>query len=75
MATTSFWSRRLSWRVSNPEVILVNSTTGALAVRSVTTTIPIVSTGFGDLVTTGVAASHARPGGNVTGLSTPSLAR
>jgi putative tryptophan/tyrosine transport system substrate-binding protein len=30
-------------------------------------------TGGPDLVTSGLAASHARPGGTVTGLSTPSL--
>jgi putative ABC transport system substrate-binding protein len=40
--------------------------------------IPIVSAGIGtaalDLVDSGLAVSHARPGGTVTGLSTPSLA-
>src|SRR5207244_8779331 len=43
------------------------------AARAVTTTIPIVSAGAGDLVAGGLAASLARPGGNVTGLSTPDL--
>jgi putative ABC transport system substrate-binding protein len=58
-----------------PEVILALASTVARALRAATTTIPIVSTGGGgDLVATGVVASHARPGGNVTGLSTPPLA-
>ena len=57
-----------------PEVILANSSTVARALVAATTTIPIVSAGAGDLVATGVVASYARPGGNVTGLSTPSLA-
>ena len=57
-----------------PEVILAASATVARALRAATTTIPIVSAGAGDLVATGVVASHARPGGNVTGLSTPPLA-
>jgi ABC-type uncharacterized transport system substrate-binding protein len=57
-----------------PEVILANSSTVAHALVAATTTIPIVSAGAGDLVATGVVASHAHPGGNVTGLSTPSLA-
>jgi putative tryptophan/tyrosine transport system substrate-binding protein len=57
-----------------PEVVLATSSTVARALRAATTSIPIVSAGAGDLVASGVAASHARPGGNVTGLSTPSLA-
>jgi putative tryptophan/tyrosine transport system substrate-binding protein len=57
-----------------PEVILVPGVTAARAALAATTTIPIVSVGAGDLVATGVVASHARPGGNVTGLSTPPLA-
>ena len=56
-----------------PEVILAASSTVARALAAATTTIPIVSAGPGDLVTTGVVASRARPGGNVTGLSTPPL--
>jgi putative tryptophan/tyrosine transport system substrate-binding protein len=58
-----------------PEVILVTGVTPVRVVLAVTTTIPIVSTGAGvpDLVASGLAASYARPGGTVTGLSTPSL--
>jgi putative ABC transport system substrate-binding protein len=56
------------------DAILVPSSSIAVAARAATNTIAIVSTGAGDLVTQGLAASNARPGGNVTGLSTPSLA-
>jgi putative tryptophan/tyrosine transport system substrate-binding protein len=58
-----------------PEVILVNGPFPASAVLSVTSSIPIVSTGTAgaELVESGLAASHAHPGGVVTGLSTPIL--
>jgi putative ABC transport system substrate-binding protein len=58
------------------DVIVVPSTPGAQAAKNATTTIPIVFTGVGDPVGTGVVASLAHPGGNVTGLSnlTPGLA-
>ncbi len=52
-----------------PEVIVVPAATVARAVHAITTIIPIVSIGQGDLVTSGLAESLARPGGNVTGLS------
>jgi putative tryptophan/tyrosine transport system substrate-binding protein len=57
-----------------PEVVLVPSVTVARAVQAQSVTIPIVSTGTGtgDLVADGLATSHARPGGMVTGLSRPS---
>jgi putative ABC transport system substrate-binding protein len=57
-----------------PTVILVPAVVEGRAVQAKTTSIPIVSAGVGDLVTGGLAASAARPGGNVTGLSTPLLA-
>jgi len=58
-----------------PEVILVAGVAAARGVLAVTTTIPIVSAGTGalDLVASGLALTHARPGGTVTGLSSPSL--
>ncbi len=55
------------------EAIFVPSVVDARIVRAATTSIPIVCGGAGDLVTSGLAASLARPGGNVTGLSTPNL--
>jgi putative ABC transport system substrate-binding protein len=48
--------------------ILVTSTTpGTLAAKQATTTMPIVMVVSGDAIATGIVASLARPGGNVTG--------
>jgi len=52
------------------DVILVGSTPTALAAKQATSTLPIVFAAVGDPVTDGLVASLARPGGNVTGLST-----
>ena len=58
-----------------PEVIVVPAATVARPVRAITATIPVVSIGQGgDLVTSGLVESLARPGGNITGLSLPLLA-
>jgi putative ABC transport system substrate-binding protein len=51
------------------DVIVVSSTVAAQAVKSATSTIPIVMSTVGDPVGSGLVASLARPGGNVTGLS------
>jgi putative tryptophan/tyrosine transport system substrate-binding protein len=52
------------------DVIVAGGITATIAARDATSTIPIVkSTGSGDLVAAGLAASLARPGGNVTGFS------
>jgi putative ABC transport system substrate-binding protein len=52
------------------DIITTWSTPAALAAKSLTTTIPIVFAGVGDPVRTGLVASLARPGANVTGVST-----
>lgn len=56
-----------------PEVIVVPSATVARVVQSVTSTVAIVSVGQEDLREKGVVDNFARPSGNVTGLSSPSI--
>jgi putative ABC transport system substrate-binding protein len=53
----------------NVDVIVAAASNAARAAKSATTTIPIVMVNVGDPVGVGLAASLARPGGNVTGLS------
>jgi putative ABC transport system substrate-binding protein len=51
------------------DVILTQNTPIILAAKQATSVIPIVFASAGDPVATGLVASLARPGGNVTGLS------
>ena len=53
----------------NVDVILVFGVPPTRAAKQVTTTIPIVMAGGSDPVRTGLVASFARPGGNITGVS------
>jgi putative ABC transport system substrate-binding protein len=52
------------------DVLYVPGAKSAALVQQVTRTIPIVSVAATDLVAAGLAASLARPGGNVTGVQT-----
>jgi ABC-type uncharacterized transport system substrate-binding protein len=53
----------------NVDIIVTRGTPAALAAKNATATIPIVMAAIGEPVETGMVASLARPGGNVTGLS------
>jgi putative ABC transport system substrate-binding protein len=49
------------------DVLVTHTTTGVQASKRATSTIPIVIAATGDVIATGLIASLARPGGNVTG--------
>jgi putative ABC transport system substrate-binding protein len=53
----------------NVDVIVVQSTRAAQVVKRATSTIPIVIASAADPVASGLVASLAHPGGNITGLS------
>jgi len=53
----------------NPNVFIAPASGQEVAIKKVTTTIPIVVGALADAVALGLVASAARPGGNVTGIS------
>jgi len=55
------------------DVIVTSGTPQVIAARQVTSLIPIVFASAGEPVGSGLVASLARPGGNVTGLSTQAV--
>jgi putative tryptophan/tyrosine transport system substrate-binding protein len=54
---------------SNVDVIVTAGTPASLAVKTATTSIPLVMIAVGEPVATGLVASLARPGGNITGVT------
>lgn len=74
------WSRARSERLpalaaellaQKVDVIVTLSAPAAAAAKQATSTIPIVASLAGDVVETGLVASLARPGGNITGVNDP----
>ena len=53
----------------NVDILFTYGTPAAVAAKKATSTVPIVAAMIGDPVGTGLAASLARPGGNLTGIS------
>lgn len=56
-------------RLNVDVIVTVGASLAPHAAKKATATIPIVMAGIGDAVGTGLVASLARPGGNVTGVS------
>jgi putative ABC transport system substrate-binding protein len=54
----------------HPRAVVVSTNTAAFAVQKLSRTVPIVGTGLNTPVAVGLVASLARPGGNITGVST-----
>ena len=51
------------------DIIVTSATPGAIAAKNATSTIPIVIAASSDPVASGIVASLAHPGGNITGLT------
>ena len=59
----------MSWYSSKVAVIVTTASAAAIAAEHATHKIPIVMATGGDQVSRGLASSLARPGGNVTGVT------
>jgi putative ABC transport system substrate-binding protein len=55
---------------SKPQIIVTNGLAAALAAKNATSTIPIILAGSPYVVASGLVTNLAKPGGNVTGLTT-----
>ncbi len=55
---------------NHPSAVVVSTNLAAIAVQKLSRTVPIVGTGLNAPVATGLVASLARPGGNITGVAT-----
>jgi putative ABC transport system substrate-binding protein len=53
-----------------PSAVVVSTNLAAITVQNLSRTVPIVGTGLNAPIATGLVASLARPGGNITGVST-----
>jgi putative ABC transport system substrate-binding protein len=51
------------------DVLVTAGTPATLAIKQATTSIPVVMIAVGDPIATGIVRSFARPGGNITGLT------
>ncbi|WP_197090767.1 ABC transporter substrate-binding protein [Bradyrhizobium sp. LTSP849] len=51
-----------------PDIVVAANTTAAVAAKKATSTIPIVSIALIEPIERGLVASHAHPGGNLTGI-------
>ena len=59
--------------IAKVEVIVTAGTPAALAVKNASVAVPLVMVAVGDPVGSGIVLSLARPGGNITGLSSIAL--
>jgi putative tryptophan/tyrosine transport system substrate-binding protein len=57
----------------NPDIVVTSDTPAVQAVKKLTSAVPIVMGNIADPVAVGLVASLARPGGNITGLTTLAL--
>lgn len=67
---TQFSALAAELLAQNPRAVVVSTNLAALAVQKLSRTVPIVGTGLNAPVATGLAASLAHPGGNITGVAT-----